>query len=348
MSRFLEEIQQQPDALREVLAFYRSEGGSRLQAAKELCDRKESQLLFTGMGSSFFAPLAIRGELVEAGWRAEVRDAGELLHYSLGEIAEGTVLVAVSQSGESVETRKVVEKVQNGASLITVTNEIESCLGRCGEVVLPMCAGAEEAISTKTYTNTLAILHLLRTVLSGGEIRGEMERLERLAAGMEEVIDRRRGELEDAADFLDGADFLYFIARGPSLAAAHQGALTFNEGAGMPTCALSGGTFRHGPLELVGEEFAGVFFAPEGKTGELVKDMACEVAEGGGRVLLLTDEKPDNLSAIVRVLALPKLGEDLFSLNACAPVEFLLYEMAHRRGREAGIFERIAKVTRRE
>jgi glutamine---fructose-6-phosphate transaminase (isomerizing) len=348
VSRFLEEIQQQPEALREVLAFYRSGEERRLQAAKELCNRKEGPLLFTGMGSSFFAPLAIRGELVAAGYRAEIRDAGELLHYSLEEIAEETVLLAVSQSGESAETRKVVEKVQSEVSLVTMTNEMESCLGKYGEVVLPMCAGAEEAISTKTYTNTLAILHLLRIVLSDGEMRREMERLERLAVGMEEVIDRRRGEIEDAADFLDGVSFLYFIARGPSLAAAQQGALTFNEGAGMPTCALSGGTFRHGPLELVGEGFAAVFFAPEGKTGKLVKDMACEVAEGGGRVLLLTDRKPDGLSGRVRVLALPKSGEDLFSLNACVPVELLLYEMAHRRGREAGVFERIAKVTRRE
>ena len=348
MSRFLEEIQQQPEALREVLAFYRGEGGGRLQAVKGLCDRKGGALLFTGMGSSFFAPLSIRRALVEAGLRAEVRDAGELLHYSLGEITEETVLVAVSQSGESVETRKVVEKVQREVSMVAMTNEMESCLGRSGEVVLPICAGEEEAISTKTYTNTLAILHLLRVVLTGGEMQREMGRLAHLADGMEEVIDRRRSEIEDAADFLGGASFLYFIARGPSLAAANQGALTFNEGAGMPTSALSGGTFRHGPFELVGEEFSGIFFAPEGKTGELVKDMACEVAEGGGRVLLLADKEPGSLSERIWGLVLPELGEDLFSLNACVPVELLLYEMARRRGREAGVFERIAKVTRRE
>jgi glutamine---fructose-6-phosphate transaminase (isomerizing) len=348
VSRFLEEIQQQPEALREALAFYRGEGEGRLQATKKLCDEKKGPLLFTGMGSSFFAPMPVRGELVEAGWLAEVRDASELLHYSLGEITGETVVVAVSQSGESAETRRIVEKVQGGSRLVTVTNEMESCLGRCGDVVLPMCAGEEEAISTKTYTNTLAILHLLGTVLNGGEMGQEMERLERLADGMEEAIDGRRREIEAAADFLDGVQFLYFIARGPTLAAAHQGALTFNEGAGLPTSALSGGTFRHGPLELVGEEFAGLFFAPKGKTWALVKDMACEVAEGGGRVLLLTDGKLDGLSERVRVLELPEFGEDLFPLNACVPVELLLYEVAHRRGREAGVFERIAKVTRRE
>jgi len=65
-------------------------------------------------------------------------------------------------------------------------------------------------------------------------------------------------------------------------------------------------------------------------------------------VLLLADKEPGSLSERIWGLVLPELGEDLFSLNACVPVELLLYEMARRRGREAGVFERIAKVTRRE
>jgi glucosamine--fructose-6-phosphate aminotransferase (isomerizing) len=163
---------------------------------------------------------------------------------------------------------------------------------------------------------------------------------------MEEIL-RRADEVEAAAEFLRGADFLYFIGRGPSLAAAHQGALTFNEGARLPTCALPGGTFRHGPFELVGPDFAAVLLAPAGRTVDLATGMAREVAQAGGRVLLLTD-RPAPVARGLHVLRLPARDEDLFGLQACVPLELLLYHVALQRGRQAGVFERITKVTRRE
>ena len=151
-----------------------------------------------------------------------------------------------------------------------------------------------------------------------------------------------------AAEFLEDPSFLYFVARGPSLAAAYQAALTFNEGARLPTCALSGGTFRHGPFELVGDGFAAVFFVPEGRTAEITGEMAREVAEAGGRVLMVTDGEAGDLPTDLRAMRLPRYDEALFALNACLPMELLLHEMARRRGRVAGVFERISKVTRRE
>ena len=259
MSRFLEEIHQQPAALRTVLGYYCREGKEALQAVCDLWGAGEKRLLFTGMGSSHYAPLAIRRMLVAARVPAEIWEAGELLHYHLEVCTGQTMVVAISQSGESAETCGVVEKVRESCPVVTLTNAPESYLGRCGDVVLPLCAGEEAAISTKTYTNTLAVLHLLATALANGELEAAHERLGRLANDMETWLTRRREELVRAADFLAARPFLYFIARGPSLAAAHQGALTFNEGARLPTGALAGGTFRHGPFELVGEEFAAVF-----------------------------------------------------------------------------------------
>lgn len=291
MSTFLEEIEQQPAALRTVLEHYRGEGRSRLEALRELCEGGERRLLFTGMGSSYFAPMAIRQHLTAAGVETSIWEAGELLHYYLKICTARTVVVAVSQSGESFETRRVVEQIGGQCRVVSITNAEGSFLGHSGDIVLPLCAGEEAAISTKTYTNTLAVLHLLATVLTGGDVDAESERVGRLAEGMEAFLADRRGEIEGAAEFLEGVPFLYFIARGPSLTAAHQAALTFNEGAGLPTCALPGGTFRHGPLELAGEGFAGVFFAPAGRTREITVGVAREVAQEGGRVLLLADEE---------------------------------------------------------
>jgi len=360
VSRFLQEIHEQPAALRELLEHYRGEGDERLRAVCQPCDTGQRSLLFTGMGSSHHAPLAVRAQLEAAAFRVELTEAGELLHYGLGlglgpgqdpgqpPPLEDVVLVAVSQSGESSETRQVVEALNGQCRIVAITNEPESAVGRGADVVLPMCAGEEAAISTKTYTNTLAILHLLAAELTRADLEIELARLDRVAAGMEAVLAADEGRLAGAAEFLEGSDFLYFVARGPALAAAHQGALTFSEGARMPTCALAGGAFRHGPLELAGPDFAGVFLAPRGRTHGLIQGMAGEVAEAGGRVLLLGEAPDESSGSDICSIDLPDFGEDLFSAQVCVPLELLLHHVAEQRGYEAGVFERIGKVTRRE
>lgn len=352
MSRFLHEIHEQPAALRSLLEYYRGEGAELLRAVCQLCDTGQRPLLFAGMGSSHHAPLAINPRLVAAGVRTDLVEAGELLHYGLGlgrdSHLRDSVLVAVSQSGESAETRQVVERLRGQCRIVAITNDPESAMGRGADAVLPMCAGEEAAISTKTYTNTLGLLHLLATVLTSADLEEEMSRLDRVAAGMEAVLAKGSQSLDLATEFLDGAGFLYFVARGPALAAAHQGALTFNEGARMPTCALPGGAFRHGPLELAGPDFSGVFLAPPGNTRDLIQGVAGEAAEAGGRVLLFGDAAPDGPGKGICHIAVPDLGEDLFSASVCVPLELLLYQVARQRGHEAGVFDRIAKVTRRE
>jgi len=379
MSRFLHEIHEQPAALRSLLEYYRGEGAEQLRAVCQWCGTGQRPLLFTGMGSSYHAPLSSHTRLAAAGVRADLVEAGELLHYGLGLGLEShlrdSVLVAVSQSGESSETRQVVEALRGRCRIAAITNEPESAVGRGADAVLPMCAGEEAAISTKTYTNTLGLLHLLAALLTSADLEEELSRIDRVAAGMEAILAKgsesldfaaeflegadflyfvARGpamaaaSLDFAAEFLEGADFLYFVARGPAMAAAHQGALTFNEGARLPTCALAGGAFRHGPLELAGPDFSGVFLAPPGKTRDLIRGLAGEVAQAGGRVLLFGDEAPEGPNQGICCIAVPDLGEDLFSANVCLPLELLLYHVAQQRGHEAGVFERIGKVTRRE
>ncbi|MFH1567020.1 MAG: SIS domain-containing protein, partial [Gemmatimonadota bacterium] len=271
----------------------------------------------------------------------------ELLHYGLEALPADGVVVAISQSGESAETLRVVEHLAPRHPVVAITNDPESRLGRRGQVLLPLCAGAEAAISTKTYSNTLALLHLLAAAVAGRDLEAECRRLEGLAADMTEALDRREA-MDGAADFLRDAAFLYFLARGPALAAARQAALTFSEGARLPTCALAGGSFRHGPLELAGEGFAAAVLAPAGGTWELSTALAGQIAAAGGRVLLLTDRAPAARAGGLRIVDLPPCGEDLFPLAACVPVELLLYRMARDRGREAGVFQHISKVTRRE
>ena len=105
-------------------------------------------MLFAGMGSSHYAPLAIRPALASAGVRAEIWEGGELLHYHLETCDRESVIVAVSQSGESAETRRVVEEAGGVCRVVSITNQAGSFLGRSGDPVLLMQAGEEDSIST--------------------------------------------------------------------------------------------------------------------------------------------------------------------------------------------------------
>lgn len=347
-TRFLLEIEEQPRALCDAVEYYRNEGGDLLEQASALCQCKHGgRLVLTGMGTSYCVATTLRNLLAAAHRPLPlIFEAGELLHGGLGGIQSNDVLIAISQSGESYETVKVAEKLV-GRTILAITNEPNSALAQAATLSLPLCAGYEETISCKSYTNTLAVLLLLAGEIietSKGLVCGD---LLRCAAQMAEFLTDRKDEARAGADFLAKAQFLYFISRGTTMTAAQQAALTWNEGVHMPTSALSGGSFRHGPYELVRPGFHAVFYIPKGETGTLLAVMAREVVALGGRVLAFSGH-PMKASDDLFVIEIEP-GEDyLLSIAAALPQELLLLHMAEARGLVAGRFEHGSKVTRRE
>jgi len=336
---FLKELDEQPEALRKMIDFYRDKGRPRLkQWAGEA--KKNEQVIFSGMGTSEFAPEMIVADLARNGIGAMTIDAGEWLHYPRP--LKG-LPVLISQSGESVETRKLAEHLPT--PYIGLTNDESSLIGRKASLSLWMCAGEEAAISTKTYMNTLGVLYLMSKA-----IRGEKDIEEGLAA-LTTAADRMnecdRANIARAASVLAEAPCIQFVSRGPAMVAARQTALTFMEGPRLPATALTGSTFRHGPFELADKGHYVVFFVPYGLTYDLLSAMAVETAGKGSKVLVVTDGEIA-AKADLQVLRVPRLGEDLFPVSAAMTHELLLYETAKQRGIEIGRFRYGTKITTRE
>jgi glucosamine--fructose-6-phosphate aminotransferase (isomerizing) len=346
---FLEEVAEQPAALRRLVEFYgRREGRALLASARTVAGVSPRTFLFTGMGTSEHAPHSVSDRLAEAaGVPVVIRDAGELLHYGLRTVSFHDAVFAVSQSGESIETRRVAEALKGHPRLIAITNEPGSTIARLARVNLPLLAGSEASISTKTYTNTLGVLALLPEALTGRETTATLGALEGVAGQMEEWAEHRAPEARAAADTLGGAGSITFVARGPSLAAARQAALTFQEGAHAHTCALSGGAFRHGPMEMIGPESAAVFFADASPAGDLLRTMAAETASLGARVVLLSARPAEERSGMT-VLQVPCPDPMLFPLACSIAQELMLDQMARARGLVTGEFRRSGKVTTAE
>lgn len=338
ISAFLTEVFQQPKALKDLIAFYRDEGKYCLEKWEQL-SKKAGRILFSGMGTSAFVPAMILAKLARNGIDAATIDAGELLHYPRP--IKG-LLVLISQSGESIETRKLAESVKTFANLVAITNNEKSSIARAVNLNLPMCAGHETAISTKTYVNTLAVLFLMSQTEGIGQ---SLEQLEQLA---DLVSEYDSDGIAQAAKLLSDAKTIHFISRGPAMVAAKQAALTFMEGTRISAAAFTGGGFRHGPFELVDGSQRCVFFIPGGRTFELLKSMVQEVANKGSHVIIITDQDLTISKSTCCVLKIPDFGEELFCLSAATTQELLLDAVAGERGLIAGEFRYGGKITTHE
>jgi len=348
MNRFLTEIEELPASLKALITFYRSQERARLTAWAERtsdCD----QLFFSGMGTSEFSPVAIRRKLAAAHTAIHTIDAGEWLHYPVIVPKEHSRVVLVSQSGESVEVKRIVEREMAGPDYVAITNDESSTLARHAALVLPLRAGDEAAISTKTYTNTLALLFLMAAALEGKSSLDHAFDLIEQTADILLAVDHE--QLAEISGFMLPGDAVGFVGRGPALVAAQQSALTFMEGARCFTSAFSGGSFRHGPFEALGPDFRMVIFAPLGQTLPLMEKLGRDAAELGAHVLMVTNtELPE--AASLKVLRIASVtgsaSEDLFPLATSGPIPLLLHEFARARDIEAGDFRYGGKVTTRE
>ena len=331
---FLREIAEQPFALRRAIDYYRTEGREPLARWHTLLQARK-RVLFSGMGSSEYAVETILPTLARRGLESWLVDAGELLHFPRP--FDG-LLVLISQSGESAETRQLA--AQASGRFVAVTNHPESAIARLAALHLPMLAGDEAAISTKTYVNTLAVLHLMAR--EAGKVDPALDRLERVSEAMNAVPPE---SIEKAADVLAGAPALQFIARGPAMAAAKEACLSFVEGTRLMTSALTGGAFRHGPLELADANHYCVMFIPQSPTADLLNHLALELTAKGSHVVVITDQPAGAVPAVAAVLSVPAHGEDLFCLEVASVHARLLDAVARRRGLTAGDFRYSGKIT---
>jgi fructoselysine-6-P-deglycase FrlB-like protein len=225
-------------------------------------------------------------------------------------------------------------------------------MGQNSDLVLPIFAGEEASISNKTYTNTLAVLLLLETSLTGDNPETELDQLGKVAEIMQEGLAESHEKARLAAEFLGNPSTLHVLARGRDLVSARQLALIAKEGAGLFTEALSAGLFRHGPIELAGPKHNALFLVSRGSKIELTEKLAREVRELGSRVVVATEQgRPDSrMGNGILALQLPtgEAPSRYFPILSAPFIEYFVHEVAKMKGQEAGVFQHAQKITDRE
>ncbi|MBS7614644.1 SIS domain-containing protein [Candidatus Bathyarchaeota archaeon] len=342
------EIEEQGEALRNLISFYGQEGNRLLKKWKKMLSKMYGNLLFSGMGTSFFSPLIIKPLLASRGIMASIYEAGELLHYELKAVHKKDLIVLISQSGESIETCKVAEKLKNTCPIVVIVNNEDSTLAGYGDLVLPMVAGEEKSITTKTYTNTLGLLNMMGVTAVCDNLEKELNNLKEASFQMDSFLESRAEEVDFAVKKLENVNVINFLSRGPSMAGAFQGALTFMEGARITALAMPCGSFRHGSFELVREGHHAIVYVPSSQTGRLVIKMISEMTNKGSRIVAFSANTIRIKRNEAFEITFPKTNDRHLPIAAATPQELMLDKIASLRGLTCGIFQYGSKITKVE
>jgi len=277
------------------------------------------------MGGSYDACYAPVTALASAGVTALMVDSAELLYFRRATLAGRTLLVVVSQSGESAEVVRLVSELDSRA-------------------------GQEQGPSTMTFGAALVVLAALADVLAGHSAEDAIRRIDHEAQRAADSTERVLGAVEERAgtlrSWLGDRSVLTLLARGAGRAASEMGALTLKEAARFPAESMQAAQFRHGPLELAGKEAAVVVIAIEPVTRELDTRLAGELVGSGAAVLLITCDGDQVEGA--QTIALGEVDRGLAAAPAIVPIQLLAWRLAVDRGYRPGTYTRASKITTRE
>jgi glucosamine--fructose-6-phosphate aminotransferase (isomerizing) len=346
---FFAEILGQPDALRRAADGLADQQG----VLRALADLAGGLVLFTGMGSSYDACYPAVNELARCGIVAGHVDAAELVHFRSPTLPSASLLVVVSQSGESAEVVRLAEVLSDRTDrprILSVTNGSDNRLASSADLRLDSRAGAETGPSTMTFAASLVILAGVARTLAGTDPDAAIDAVRRSAQAAASAAERLLANAGGLADGLENVvrdhDVVAVLGRGPSRAAAEMAALTLKE-CGVVAESFATATFRHGPLELAGPDLAAIVLATEPETWTLDLGLAADLVRAGASVAVLVAGRTTHMASALSI----HLGyEDrlLGSAVSIVPAQLLARRLASGLGREPGAYLRASKVTTRE
>lgn len=345
----IKDIKSQPRFLNTILNKYfdTKKYNKRLTEVVNLIENNNNPILFAGMGSSNYAAISAINILSNKGYLCLNPNIDEFIHYNMNSINGNFTVIAISQSGKSAETKKMLEKLSENNTIISITNNEDSPIADMSDFVLPIFAGEEATISTKTYANSNYLLNIIAHLVDNNVIFDLKEQLDDI-----EIIDDfiRQGEnfVQDLYNHLKSKDKWSFISRGDLLSTTFMGSLICAEGTGLQPNGYSGGSFRHGPLEITGKNHGAIVFAHGDHTFNLLIKLTEEMAQNGSKIILLTDESYNNESDNILLNKIPIVNRLLLPTIYAVVIQLFTRETALNRGRIPGVLNKISKITEEE
>lgn len=337
---YLKDILDQPSALkRTVEALDVAEPLSDL--AQQLHNGAFQRILLTGMGSSFHALHPLTLQLIDTGFTAIMVETSELIHYQTRFFNPTTLIVAVSQSGQSAEMVRLAQLNRNRSRVIAVTNTPESPIVEHATAAVLTRAGREFSVSCKTYVTALMALKWLGDILCKQDLKQSQRELENTAPAVAAYLDGWKEHVISLTALLGRIRHLFLVGRGASLAAVGTGALIIKESDHFHAEGMSSAAFRHGPVEMLSEERCVVVLSGDDKTRDLNLRLLADIQQGGGRAELVGETSSHECFRLKEHGSIRPILEIL-------PIQMITLALAALAGREPGKFELATKITTTE
>ena len=278
----IKEIHESPRAVKDTIDSFLSDIDLVKDVAEEI--KEAERVIVIGAGTSYHAGLYFSIELNRLGINSIPIIASE--YYNL-KGKKGDVVLAISQSGETIDVLQAIRKMKNeGAKVISITNVIESAIARESDYKLYMRAGPEIGVAaTKTFTTQLASLLFLSKIIKGEDVKS----LEKAPEDIRNTISLVEGITKKIGEELAKKTNIYYLGRGLSLPLAMEGALKIKEVAYVHAEAYPAGESKHGPISLVEKGFPVVIINVE--MSELLQNNLMEMKARGAKIYAISVNK---------------------------------------------------------
>jgi len=336
----LKEIMEGPEVVRNTLRgrLIPAEGLAKLGGLESVAERLRTvkRIIIVGCGTAYYAALTGEYMLEEyAGIPVEV-EVGSEFRYRKPIMDSETVLLAISQSGETADTLEAIrEAKRKGILTLGIVNTVGSTIARETDAGIFNHAGPEIGVaSTKAFISQLTALALL-TIFLGRQrsmslVTGKRiaEELLALPDKMKQILSHKDAVKELAAKYADSRDFLY-IGRKYNYAIAFEGALKLKEVSYVHAEGYGAGEMKHGPLAMIDEHFPTVAIALKDSVYEKMVSNIQEIKARKGKVIAITTEGNDDLAFMANdIIHIPKTIEALSPILSIIPLQLFAYYFA--------------------
>jgi glucosamine--fructose-6-phosphate aminotransferase (isomerizing) len=351
----LKEIHEQPAVIGDTLHTYLDPTTRKVSLPDMPVDwAKVSRLTMTACGTAYYACLVAKYWFEQLARLPVETEVASEFRYREPPMPKDGVCIAVSQSGETVDTLAAIRYAKaNGQTLLSVVNVPESAIARESHAVLPTLAGPEIGVaSTKAFTTQLTVLLVM--AIAAGRARGTLSEVDEariahalieLPALINEALNMEEQYRQISEDILAEARDVLYLGRGTSFPIALEGALKLKEISYIHAEGYAAGEMKHGPIALIDELVPVVVVAPSDSMFDKTASNFEQVKARGGKLVLISDAAGVARlgSQAVAAVTLPMVDPVLAPILYTVPVQLLAYHTAVAKGTDVDQPRNLAK-----
>ena len=302
---------------------------------------RSRQVVITACGTSRYAALVGRYLFSRlAGKFCDVIMASEFQYFS-DSIDKNTLVIAVSQSGETADVIQGVKRAkENGATIYSMVNTVGSSLARMSDRVLYLNCGPEIGVAaTKTFVSQLALFYLLSFTMAN-KLDDGLQQLLDICPKIDKSFSKNSKKLQGLAQQTRDKHDFYYIARGINFAIAAEGALKMKEISYVHAEGMPAGELKHGTLALIEKGTPVIVICPQDYTYEETIANAHETKARGAFVIGVSEQMNPIFDEWIEI---PEVDEVFQPLVTVVPLQLLAYYSALARGRDPDKPRNLAK-----